>query len=607
MIRAAAWIGWLSFATGRLLAGIVWFAPPRIPWPLAAAGLLAVVALTGTLDGRADLAARPRPLPVALSEVVDARATGWVATSSVVLGPFAETFTNPTIPRSYYVLLDPRDDTVAMIARSADRLEARRDRTIVVRPVSDPTAAGRLTSAHPGAEPGLAFVELADRRPADVLATDVWEPGDGRPDATEVVLRGTFEKARPSADGDGWDYLVTRGSRGVVVRSSHPPDRLPVDVWGVPATDRIRASEIAALPAIRAAVDGRRLPERTLLAEGAAPPIPEVSFAMPIGAAILGTVLLLGWLAGYPAYRRGDVPDRLVTWPLGPAEEIAVEVSGLDTRRADRVRVTGAPGRIELLGPAELERREWQLGVAGRGGAAPAPRGSAAGGPAIPVLTSGEGPILVRLDRLSGLRIGAGRVSAGGAPHAALRITADDLDLVLAFDDDTARERALATIDARRLAATAPGAPPSPVRHATAAAPGDGTPIPVRAAAVAIDGVGLAVIAGGIFAFVGIGGSGDPGPGIAQVGIGAALLTVARGVAGRRGWAREVGFTVGWVGAAIAVFLVVAAPQCGLWLAPNLAACRAAGPLGAALALAAAVGLGYAALAIRRHPAAFDR
>ena len=80
-----------------------------------------------------------------------------------------------------------------------------------------------------------------------------------------------------------------------------------------------------------------------------------------------------------------------------------------------------------------------------------------------------------------------------------------------------------------------------------------------------------------------------------------------RGVWLRRDWAQEAGFTVGWVGAAVSAFLMVAAPQCGLWLAPNLAACQAMGPVGSVAAFGAAIGLGYAALASRRHASAFVR
>ena len=51
----------------------------------------------------------------------------------------------------------------------------------------------------------------------------------------------------------------------------------------------------------------------------------------------------------------------------------------------------------------------------------------------------------------------------------------------------------------------------------------------------------------------------------------------------------------------------IAAPGCGLWLTPNLVACQAVGPLGSLGALAAAVGLGYAAYTIRRHAISFVR
>ncbi len=104
-----------------------------------------------------------------------------------------------------------------------------------------------------------------------------------------------------------------------------------------------------------------------------------------------------------------------------------------------------------------------------------------------------------------------------------------------------------------------------------------------------------------------IGGRAELIPSVAQLLVGIGFLAVARGVWLRRGWALGVGFNVGWIGAGISAFLIVAAPQCGLWLAPNLTACEAVGPLGSVAALAAAIGLAYAALAIRRHASAFVR
>ncbi len=117
----------------------------------------------------------------------------------------------------------------------------------------------------------------------------------------------------------------------------------------------------------------------------------------------------------------------------------------------------------------------------------------------------------------------------------------------------------------------------------------------------------LFVVGGAIGLPDAIGGRSELIPSAAQLLVGIGFLAVARGVWLRRGWALGVGFNVAWIGAAISAFLIVAAPQCGLWLAPNLAACEAVGPLGSAAALTAAIGLAYAALAIRRHASAFVR
>ncbi len=612
MIRAAAWIGWLADAVSRVMAAIAWFAPRRTPWPALIAGLLILGASTSLLDARAELAAQPRPLAVALRDVVDSTFTGWVATSSVVWGPFLETGGDGlAVQRWYYLLTDPHDGEIAMVARSPERLEERRLRTIVVRIVADPDAAAASAAGFSVrdlvVDPDHYLVELPDRRPMDPL--HVTGPGIDLSGASEVEFRGSFDQARAAPDGDGWEYLATDGQRATVVRSPYPPDALPVDVWGVPATDLLRARQAAAVPELQSALDGRRLPERTLLAEGVTPPLREISFAMPIVLALLAGLLALGWVIGYPVYRRRPTPGEIASWPFERGDEIGVALYGVDATNPTPVRVIGAPARLELVGRLELERRGWQLGLGGATRPSRSAEGSDDAGPPILALSSGEGPILVRLDDVGpDVRIGTGTLTDAVRRRPALRLARARLDLVLSFDTPIDRERALVALDPCRLAVRRPGRPPQHQVSPRAVVASDALPIPVRAAAVAIGAVGGVVALAGA---IGLAGAMTTGgaflPGFAQLTVGAGIVAAARGVWLRRGWAREIGFTVGWVGAAVSAFLVVAAPQCGLWLAPNLVACQAAGPLGAAAALAASVGLAYAALTIRRHARAFDR
>ena len=611
--RAAAIIGWLAHAIGRLVGGIIWFAPRGAPWVPAIALLLALGVWRSVEGARAVTATQPRPEPVSLADVVDVRATGWVGTSSIVRGPFLDSRSyGAPVQRWYYLLVDPRDDAVAMVARSVQRLELRRIRTIVARVEVNPASVAKALSGLEGGaltvDPERYLVELADRRPSVLSGDAVASPTGHGLNEREVVLRGSFDAAHPAADGEGWEYLVREGGRAVIVRSPYPPDALPVDVWGVAATDRVRAEQAAAVPELQAVLDGRRLPDRRLLAEGVTPPLPEVSYLPAMILAALATVLVLGWLVGYPIFRRQALADRISTWPILPGDEVMADLFGIDRREAERVVVDGAPARLALLAPDELERRAWQFSLHDTVGTAPVTAAEAAAGTGVLALTSGEGPILVRLDpRPSDLRMAAGSVVHAGRSRPALRLRATGLDLVAAFVSITERDRAVVAIDPARLGVVRDGRPPS-----TALSPvipmSDALPAPLRTAAVVLAAVGAIFVIGGAIGLPeAISGGSGLAPSLAQLAVGGGLAAVGRGVWLRRGWADGLGFTVGWVGAAIAAFLIVAAPQCGLWLSPNLAACQAIGPIGSAAALGAAIGLGYAALAIRRHASAFIR
>jgi hypothetical protein len=612
--RAAALVGWLAHATGRLVGGIIWFAPRGVPWAVVIAGLLAVGAWRSVEDARATAAAQPRPEPVGLADVVDLRAIGWVGTSSIVRGPFLDSSSyGAPVQRWYYLLTDPLDDGVAMVARSPERLEARRSRTIVARVEIDPAAvATALSGLHAGTlrvDPDRYLVELADRRPSILTGDAIASPTGRGLQPGDVVLRGSFVDARPAADGDGWEYLASDQGRAVVVRSPYPPDALPVDVWGVATTDRVRAAQAAAVPELRDALGGRRLPERRLLAEGVTPPLSEVSYLPAMVMAALAAILVIGWLVGYPVFRRRPTPDRISSWPLLPGDEVTADLYGSDRRRAAVIVVDGAPARLALYAPDELERRTWQFAIGEAAGRAPAAAHRVAAAPGVLALSSGEGPILVELHPgAHDLRVLTGAVLHAGQARAGLRIRGARIDLVAAFASAAERDRAVVAITPDRLGTVPDDEPPHHEVARQAAPIGAGMPVPVRAAGVMLAVVGAVLVVGGAIGLPdAIAGRSELIPSVAQLLAGIGFGAVARGVWLRRGWALGVGFNVGWIGAAISAFLIVAAPQCGLWLAPNLAACEAVGPLGSAAALVAAIGLAYAALAIRRHASAFVR
>jgi hypothetical protein len=300
-----------------------------------------------------------------------------------------------------------------------------------------------------------------------------------------------------------------------------------------------------------------------------------------------------------------------VTAPVAPPAGLAVRLATVDSHtcgQMTRVVVDGAPGVVAMLPADELERRSWQFALRRDGAVAAAPPPGAQTSSAGLALSSGEGPILLRLGpRPADLRVTAGALVRTRGTRAALRFVGEGFDLVAAFPSRTDRDRAYAAIEPERLASARTDAPP-PSRGATSRRTEDSFPAPLRAAAVSLAAVGAVVAVGGA---IGLPGAVDQRaeliPSLVQIVMGVAIIGVGWGVWLRRGWVDGIGFTVAWVAAAIAAFLVVAAPQCGLWLAPNLAACEAAGPLGSVAALGAAAALAFAAFAIRRHASALVR
>ncbi|MDQ3691273.1 MAG: hypothetical protein M3406_14825 [Chloroflexota bacterium] len=609
--RAAAIIGWPAHAVGRLMRGIVWFAPRGVPWALVVAGLLAFGAWRSIDDAHAAIAMRPNPAPVGLVDVVDSEITGWVGTTSIVRGPFLDSSSyGAAVQRWYYLLLDPQDDTVAMVARSAQRLEERRTRTIVARVEIDrslvATASAGLDARSVSVDPERYLVEV-ESRPSRLTGDVIATPNGHGLEQDEVILRGSFDVGRPAADGDGWEYLVTQGGRAVIVRSPYAPDALPVDVWGVAATDPVRTEQMTATAELQAVLGDRRLPERRLLAEGVGPPLAEASFLPSMFMSGLAAILIIGWLIGYPVFRRHGLRERISTWTLHPGDEISARLHGNDRRGPAPIIVDGGPARIARLDADELQRRSWQFSLREAADLA-STSGGLASTAGVLTISSGEGPILVALDPAPpDLRFAAGTLVHAGHTAPALRIRSAGLDLLAAFSSTIDRDRAIVAIDPARMGAELggqPGAGRSPRRAPVFAA----AAMPLRAAAIVFVAVGAVVLAGAIIGLVQyIAGGSDPFAALAQLAVACGLGAVGRGIWLRRDWAQDAGFTVGWVGAAVSAFLIVAAPQCGLWLAPNLAACQAMGPVGSVAALGAAIGLGYAALASRRHASAFIR
>jgi hypothetical protein len=623
--RLAAVLGGFTHVAAAAARSALWFAPRAIPWGLVVAGLLGVAAWQALEAARSAEAAQPRPLASGLAPVVDGEANGWVALQALVSGPHLDsTAYGAPVLRFYYVLFDPADPAVAMVARSLERLEERRTRTVVVDVRRDPQAVAAALDDLPTEEilvdPDRYLVERAER-PSSLAEGDIAPPA-GLPDPpARAVVQGDWVAARPVPCSDGetcpggraWEYLVTGPGRGVVVRSPYPPDALPVDVWGVAATDPQRVRQALDLPAVQSAIGDRRHPSARLLADGAAPLTFPVSYVAPIVLGAAAGLLAVGWLLGYPIFVRGHrAPPPAAPIPVG--RSLPVEVDGRILAGARSVWVAGAPGALELLPPSELERREWQYSL--RTGGIP-PLADAAAGPPRLALHSAEGPFLLRLDPAPpGLRVTPGQLHRVRGTRPALRLRAAGVDLIASFRHAGQVSRAMAAIDPGHRLTGADGAAvedsgDEPNDHESEPSRLDPAAPAVQVAAWAIFvAIGLLVAASGAAGVVGalIGGDRSPLFGsalVVAVGVGVALI--GRGLRDHRDWAWSVGMNVAGVGALAALFLAIASPTCGLWLAPNFVACQAAGPLGALAALLVAAGFGFSLWALAGARALFLR
>ena len=195
----------------------------------------------------------------------------------------------------------------------------------------DPAAvADALAGLDAGAlavDPERYLVEVADRRPSVLTGDGVATPARPRAQPGEVVLRGSFGRpgrhpaaragSTSSATGSRSDRALAvrprRVAGGRVGRRDHRPGA------------RAAGGEV---PALQAALDGRRLPERRLLAEGVTPPLPSVSYLPAMILAALATMLATGWLVGYPLFRRAAVPDRISSWPMVAGDEVLADLYG---------------------------------------------------------------------------------------------------------------------------------------------------------------------------------------------------------------------------------------------------------------------------------------
>lgn len=544
-LRLRALLGSVASAADAGVRWLIPFWPPRVSGALPVVALLGLGAWSSAEATSAALAARPEPQDATVAELVDGGSFGWVRVTGLLSGPHVD--------NSVY------------------------------------------------AEEDVHYLRIRDE-PHDHENTEVTPPGQRQ---TIFALRtggGPLRYFYVLRDPDDVDAAV-------VMRSARGADDFPssgiVSVAGIITTDATRMRIVLAEEELAGAVAGTHHPTERLLAEGAEPIVPDISYVPAVVMATLAGVLLISLLAGYPIFRRrpiGTAPPEGSRLALG--EDLPATMRGRVATPHGALRLRGEPVWLTWMAAREALRTEWQYWARPLGDLRPA---HADQEPARLVLHSPHGSLFVPIGAMGGtLQVEGGDVATTRELRPALRIKAAELDATLTFGDAGDRDLALAELDpARSSVPPAEGTPLS--RSAPAPAPARTSrpsPSAVRAA------VGFLALMGLVAAGTGIAGfsAATPAPDVVAAGFilvahllaGALLVALADGVRRARSWANELGPTLCAIGLLVAVVVAVGGSICGGWLMPALAACPSVSPISTAVALIAGVGFALSLWTITR-------
>jgi hypothetical protein len=231
-----------------------------------------------------------------------------------------------------------------------------------------------------------------------------------------------------------------------VLRSPHPPDAIPVPLDGLVLADTFGTDPVVTSDWLAAERQALRYPRHRVLFHGAEPPLrsPDWGGVLIGGAAAM--LLLLSRLVGYPIFRPAAT-DRVRR--LAAGERLQVEMYGrLETSRS-RSALEGALGYVERMTLPDLEVTLWRYGQVEQGESRRDIRArvSAEAGtrdsrlvvhaPGRSVLaTVGDGPVTLE----------PGTVHRVMHSRPALRLRGRQLDLLLLFEQQRDRDRAVADV-----------------------------------------------------------------------------------------------------------------------------------------------------------------
>jgi hypothetical protein len=631
--RLQALIGVVAHGVDRAVAALLWFVPFRVPGALLVAALFGFLAWQQAAAANQTLATYPTPRATTIGAILDGDVAGWLRIDGLISGPYLDSraYTPADqggVVRYYYVVRDPTRPGALVVRSPRQATEIGSARTVLARIEKRPeavTAAAAVLAAGQdvSVDPDRYLLELpADQQPAAPSPTPrAVDPSDLRGEQSAIALfSGSFgasrkvscEAGEPACrEGTAYEYLVTAGGHGVIVRSPYPPDALPVTLTGVLTPDAFRMQTALQNADLVRALDASQTLDEQLFSDGVTPPLPEVTFGPAVVLIGIAAFLVLSKLVGYPIFRRRRVPAA-AGGPLAPGEELRLEISGRVRGAHGTVTLDREPGTLGRLTTAQIARREWQFGGRPLG---ETPAGADALDPTStqPVLSSGAGSLLVPLDPLAGvLRMSAGRLVTVGASHPSLRLRAPGIDAVLGFESEAARASALAEIDPSRprsaagaMTAQLAGRGGSMARDAGAGR----RPWQLNLVALFFGVTGAGLVASGL---LGLLPSAEPRhpiavllPALVQSAIGGSLAFVASGLWRGQEWAREMALNLGAAGIVTAAILAFGETTCLRPLGPTLAPCQPGDLVGGLLAAGALAGFAFSVWAIVKLRAYF--
>ena len=270
-----------------------------------------------------------------------------------------------------------------------------------------------------------------------------------------------LHKGCEPAEADMYEVLVfdpaTRQAIRVFVAE------VPEFTAGATITGQLRREERAVDDAMsNAGLDlrdlGLAVSDRYILDDGAAPGSATLAFGLAGVLAALGGIILVGLAGGYLIYRRSDGALPVPATTMAPGERLPLRISGLVRTPTGLEHVREVPGELvrfvlgrqiappELAGPTEVEAP----GPAGPtelpepGGGSQPPDGSEVATTLIVERVGLQQGVALGLGELE--RVSAGQVMALGGLRPGARVVAGTGPLVLSFDTEADRDRAVAEL-----------------------------------------------------------------------------------------------------------------------------------------------------------------